>query len=96
MTRRERRYLFIINVMALQMYHLIRDTNDHIEQLEATANERLSELLQKQIEADAKVLECWENNVETLLTENQRIAAEQEKLRSKLKVKRRLMRELEG
>lgn len=95
MTRRERRYLFIINVMALQMHHLIRDTNEHIEQLEATANERLSELLQKQIEADTKVLECWENNVETLLTENERIAAEQDRLRSKLKVKRRLMRELE-
>lgn len=96
MTKREMRYLFIINALLLKVQFVIRDTNHHIEQLEAIANERLSELLQKQIEADTKVLECWEENVETLLTENERIAAEQEKLRSKLKVKRRVLRELEG
>jgi hypothetical protein len=95
-TKRELRYLFIINVLLLKVQFVIRDTNDHIEQLEATTNERLSELLQRQIEADSQVLACWEDNLETVLAENEQIAAERDRLREKLKVKKRLIRELEG
>jgi hypothetical protein len=95
-TKRELRYLFIINVLLLKVQFVIRDTNEHIALLEEQANERLGELLQKQIEADSQVLACWEDNLEAVLSENEQITAERDRLREKLKAKKRLMRELEG
>ncbi len=93
MTRREKRYLFIIQVLLLKLDFVIRDTNLLIEEMEQAANAKLAVLLKKQVEADEVVLTCWEDNLDTVLKENEAIQQEIARLQRKLKVKKRLMRE---
>ena len=69
MTTRERRYLLIIHTLSLYQHHLIHDTNDHIARIEAQANERLEELIARQIAADGVVLDTWEQNARMLWEE---------------------------
>ena len=93
MTRRERRYLLIIGSLLLKIDYVIRDTNLLIDQMEQAANAKLAALLKKQVEADALVLTCWEDNLDTVLKENEGIQQEVERLQKKLKIKKRVMRE---
>lgn len=94
MTKRELRYLFIIQTLLLKVNFVIRDTNLLIEEMEQAANAKLEALLRKQVEADEQVLACWEDNLETLLNENDSFRQEVERLQRKLKVKKRGMKEV--
>ena len=94
MTKRELRYLFIIQTLLLKINFVIRDTNLLIEEMEQAANAKLEALLRKQVEADEQVLACWEDNLETLLNENDSFRQEVERLQRKLKVKKRGMKEV--
>ena len=82
MTRRELRYLFIIGILLQKIDFIIRDTNDTIAILEQQANQKLSELLQKQVQADQQMLTVWEDNTELLWQEKQVL---EDKLRQKRK-----------
>jgi len=93
-TKRELRYLFIIQTLLLKVNFVIRDTNLLIEEMEQAANAKLEALLRKQVEADEQVLACWEDNLETLLNENDSFRQEVERLQRKLKVKKRGMKEV--
>ncbi len=88
MTRRELRYLFIINSLLAKVNFVIRDTNLLIDQMEQAANTKLESLLRKQVEADTQVLSCWEDNLDTVLKENEGIQQEIARLQKKLKVKK--------
>ena len=94
MTRREKRYLFLISILLNKINFVIRDTNLLIEEMEQAANAKLEALLRKQVEADEQVLACWEDNLETLLNENNSFRQEVERLQRKLKVKKRGMKEV--
>ena len=94
MAKRELRYLFIIQTLLLKINFVIRDTNLLIEEMEQAANAKLEALLRKQVEADEQVLACWEDNLETLLNENDSFRQEVERLQRKLKVKKRGMKEV--
>ena len=93
MTRREKRYLFLISILLNRVNFVIRYTNQLIEEMEQAANTKLSTLLKKQVEADELVLTCWEDNLDTVLKENEGFQQEVERLQRKLKVKKRLMKE---
>ena len=93
MTKREQRYLFIIQILLLKVNFVIRDTNQLIEEMEQAANAKLDTLLKKQVEADTQVLVCWEDNLDTVIKENETFRGQVDKLQQKLKVKKRLMRE---
>ncbi len=93
MTRRELRYIFIVWVLLRKVDFVVRDTNLLIEEMEQAANIKLSSLLKKQVEADELVLTCWEDNLDTVLKENEAIQQEIARLQRKLKVKKRLIRE---
>lgn len=69
MTKRELRYLFIINVLSLYQHRLIEDTNAHVAAMEEQANEQLQALLQRQVEMDGKVLDTWQENATLLWQE---------------------------
>lgn len=88
MTRRERRYLFIILALQQKISFIIRDTNETIALLEAQANLRLEALLKKQVEADSQVLKVWEENAETIWQE--KLELEQKIKSSKQKRKERM------
>ena len=99
MTRRELKYIFVIWVLLRKVDFVIRDTNLLIEEMEQAANAKLAALLKKQVEADEVVLTCWEDNLDTVLKENEAIQQEIARLQRKLKVKsnstvkKQLMRE---
>ena len=93
MTKRERRYLFVIWILLSKVNFVIRDTNLLIDQMEQAANAKLDTLLQKQVEADTQVLSCWEDNLDTVIKENEGFRQDVERMQRKLKVKKRLMRE---
>ncbi len=93
MTKREYRYLFLIWVLLRKVDFVIHDTNLLIEEMEQAANAKLAALLKKQVEADELVLTCWEDNLDTVLKENEAIQQEIARLQRKLKVKKRLVRE---
>ena len=93
MTRRELKYIFVIWVLLRKVDFVIRDTNQLIEEMEQAANAKLAALLKKQVEADEVVLTCWEDNLDTVLKENETIQQEIARLQRKLKVKKRVMRE---
>lgn len=73
MTRREKRYLFIICVLLQKIEYILQDTNAYVEQLEQRANDQLKELVQKQVEADTRILSVWEENLKILLEENEQL-----------------------
>ncbi len=89
MTRRELRYLFIINSLLAKVNFVIRDTNLLIDQIEQAANAKLDALLKKQVEADTQVLTCWEDNLDTVIKENETFREQVDRLQKKLKVKKR-------
>ena len=91
MTKRELRYLFLISILLNKVNFVIRDTNLLIEEMEQAANAKLATLLKKQVEADELVLTCWEDNLDTVLKENEAIGQEIARLQRKLKVKKRLI-----
>ena len=93
MTRREKRYLFVICILLSKVSFVIRDTNLLIEEMEQAANAKLDTLLKKQVEADTQVLTCWEDNLYMVIKENETFREQVERLQRKLKVKKRLMRE---
>ena len=94
MTKREKRYLLIIGSLLLKIDYIIRDTNLLIDQMEQAANAKLDTLLKKQVEADTHVLVCWEDNLDTVIKENEIFREQVERLQRKLKVKKRVMREV--
>ena len=94
MTKREIRYLFIINILLLKVNFVIRDTNLLIEEMEQSANTKLDTLLKKQVEADTQVLTCWEDNLDTVIKENETFREQVDRLQKKLKVKKRAIREV--
>ena len=94
MTKRETRYIFIICCLLNKINFVIRDTNLLIDEMEQAANANLAALLQKQVEADALVLTCWEDNLDTVLKENEAIQGQVAQLQKKLKVKKRGLREV--
>lgn len=89
MTRRERRYLFIIHVLLQKVQYVVRDTNDTITLLEQQTNLKLSELLQKQVEADKAILTVWEENTDILWQEKQELENKIVKINQKREVARR-------
>ena len=93
MTKREKKYIFLINVLLLKINFVIRDTNLLIEEMEQAANAKLDTLLKKQVESDTQVLNCWEDNLDTVIKENETFREQVDRLQRKLKVKKRLMRE---
>ncbi len=94
MTKRERRYLFIIQILLNKVAFIIRDTNLLIDEMEQAANTKLDTLLKKQVEADIQVLNCWEDNLDTVIKENETFREQVDMLQRKLKVKKRGLREL--
>ena len=85
--------MLIIGSLLLKINFVIRDTNLLIEQMEQAANAKLESLLFKQVEADTQVLTCWEDNLDTVIKENEGIQQEIERLQRKLKVRKRGLRE---
>lgn len=69
MNRLDYRYLRLIHSLILYQHHLIADTNAHIERIEAQANDRLEELISRQIAADGQVLATWQDNARLLWEE---------------------------
>ncbi len=94
MTKRERRYLFIICTLLAKVSYVIRDTNLFVDQLERDTNTKLETLLKKQVEVDGQVLACWEDNLDTVIKENEMTRLEIERLQRKLKVKKCGLREV--
>ncbi len=80
--------------MLLKVNFVIRDTNLLIEEMEQSANAKLGTLLKKQVEADTQVLSCWEDNLDTVIKENETFREQVDRLQRKLKVKKRVMREV--
>ena len=94
MTRRERRYIFVICCLLNKINFVIRDTNLLVEEMEQAANTKLDTLLKKQVEADTHVLTCWEDNLDAVIKENETFREQVDRLQNKLKVKKRGLREL--
>ena len=86
--------MLIIGSLLLKIDFIVRDTNLLIEQMERDANAKLDALLKKQVEADSLVLTCWEDNLDTVLKENEATRQEIDRLQRKLKVKKRGLREV--
>lgn len=56
-----------------------------ITDAETVANERLKELVQKQVDHDNQKLGAWQDNTQTLWQENQELKRQIEKLRQRRK-----------
>jgi len=95
MTRRELRHLLIIYYLLHKIRFVIEQTNAHIANQETLANERVQELLRRQVEIDSRGLDTWEGNAEELWKENQELTAQITELKRKLATKRKAQRQWE-
>lgn len=89
MTRRELRYLFIIGILLQKVRFIERETNDVIALLEADANRKLAELLNKQVEVDTEVIKVWEENTDILWQEKQVLEDKLRQINQKRKEQKR-------
>jgi hypothetical protein len=88
-TKRERKYLFLISLLLIKIDFIKQDANDLITLMEEKANLKLAELLQKQVELDTQVLKVWEENAETIWQEKQLVEDKLAKMKQKHKERMR-------
>lgn len=91
MSGSRRRLLFIIFYLSLKIKAIIDDTNKVIEQIEVEANNKLEELLRKQVELNQQEIDNYYNNAQMLWQEYSRVNNENDKLKREIE---RLNKEL--
>lgn len=93
MTKRELKYLIIIYYQGRLISRVLRETNAHIAMIEQQANIELERLTAAQIKADQGKIDTVLESADTLWQELQQAEANVVRLQSKLKFKKRAMRE---
>jgi len=73
-----------VKELEAKLARVIAETNNYVQLVQDHANTKLEELLQRQVEADGQVLDCWQSNVEELLAENEALRGENERRRAEV------------
>lgn len=63
-----------------QLEEVVRDTNQYIKKLEELAKEQVRKFQQAQVDHDNQVIGVWEENINILLADNQRLMSDNLKL----------------
>lgn len=93
MTKREQTYLCIINTLSRQLHFTIADCNAHIVAIEQRANEEIDRLRAEQVKQDQAKINSILESADDIWQELQQAEANVARLQSKLKFKKRAMRE---
>lgn len=79
----------VISLQFAIILNLCARLDSVITEAETIANERLAELVQKQVDYDNQKLGAWQDNTQTLWRENQELKQQVEKLRQRRKESKR-------